>query len=234
MSFISSNGPHLLAALNVIYIIKWATSSGAALNVIYIFKWATSSGAALNVIYIIKWATSSGAAQNVICIIKWATSSGAALNVIIIKWATSSGCTKCHLYHQMGHIFWLHKMSFISSNGPHLLAALNVMYIIKWATSSGCTKCHLYHQMGHIFWLHKMSFISSNGPHLLAALNVIEEASTLYFKGKQWQFVLSDNKYFTSKVVDRLFPEAMSNELAWCPFSKEIVEKHRLIKSLYP
>ena len=59
----------------------------------------------------------------------------------------------------------------------------------------------------------KLSFISSNGPHPLAALNVMEEVLNLYFKGKQWHFVLSDNKYFTSKVVDRLFCEAMSNEL---------------------
>ena len=61
----------------------------------------------------------------------------------------------------------------------------------------------------------KLSFISSNGPHPLAALNVIEDALNLYFKGKKWHFVLLDNKYFTSMVVDRLFREAkaMPNEL---------------------
>ena len=112
------------------------------------------------------------------------------LNVIyIIKWATSSGCTKCHLYHQMGHIFWrctkchlYHQMGHIfwrctkchlyHQMGYIFWAALNVIYIIKWATSSGCTKCHLYHQMGHIFWrctkCHIFIYISSNGPHLLA------------------------------------------------------------------
>ena len=57
---------------------------------------------------------------------------------------------------------------------------------------------------------------SSNGPHPLVALNVIEEALDVYFQKKDWHFVLSDYKYFTSKVVDRPFreAEAMPNDLA--------------------
>ena len=62
----------------------------------------------------------------------------------------------------------------------------------------------------------KLTFISTNGPHPQVALNVIEEALDLYFAGKPRHFVLSTKKYFTSKVVDRLFreAEAMPNELA--------------------
>ena len=62
----------------------------------------------------------------------------------------------------------------------------------------------------------KLTFISTNGSHSLVALNIIEEALDLYFVGKPWHFVLSNTKYFTSKVVVRLFREAepMPDELA--------------------
>ena len=69
----------------------------------------------------------------------------------------------------------------------------------------------LKHQMAEM-----LSFISTNGPHPLASLNVIEDALNVYFKGKQWHFVLSNSKYYTSKVVDRLIRESqdMANDLA--------------------
>ena len=57
----------------------------------------------------------------------------------------------------------------------------------------------------------KLSIISSNGPHPLVALNVIEEALNMYFKKRDWHFVLSDCKYFTSKVVDRLLREEVNS-----------------------
>ena len=62
----------------------------------------------------------------------------------------------------------------------------------------------------------KLTFISSNGPHSLVALSVIEEALNIYFEGKKWHFILSDSKYFVSKVVDKLFQDAKSlpNDLA--------------------
>ena len=61
-----------------------------------------------------------------------------------------------------------------------------------------------------------LTFISSNGPHPLKAMNVIEESLNLHFDGKPWHFVLSNSKYFVSRVVDRLLKEAdaLPNELA--------------------
>ena len=49
-----------------------------------------------------------------------------------------------------------------------------------------------------------LTFISSNGPHPLKAMGVIEEALNLHFKGKPWYFALSNNKFYVSRVVDRL------------------------------
>ena len=61
-----------------------------------------------------------------------------------------------------------------------------------------------------------LTFISSNELHPLKAMGVIEEALNLHFKGKPWHFVLSNNKYYVSRVVDRLLKEAdaLPNELA--------------------
>ena len=60
----------------------------------------------------------------------------------------------------------------------------------------------------------RSSFISTSGPHPLVSLKVVEDA--LNFECKKWHFVLSNSKYYTSKVVDRLIREAqdMANDLA--------------------
>ena len=50
----------------------------------------------------------------------------------------------------------------------------------------------------------RLTFISSNGSHPLVSLKVVEDALNLHFKGKKWQFVLSNTTYYTSKTVDRL------------------------------
>ena len=62
----------------------------------------------------------------------------------------------------------------------------------------------------------RLSFISTNGPHPFASLKVIEDSLNKYFNGKPWHFVLSNSKYFTSKVVDRQMRESqnMANDLA--------------------
>ena len=71
------------------------------------------------------------------------------------------------------------------------------------------TTRHPKHEMSE-----KFTFISSNGPHSLFAVTVIEEALDLHFKGKKWHFVVADSKYYTSKVIDRIFQEADTNDLA--------------------
>ena len=57
----------------------------------------------------------------------------------------------------------------------------------------------------------RLLFISTNGPHPFASLKVIEDALKKYFKGKLWHFVLSNTKYYTSKVVDRQMKESLNN-----------------------
>ena len=63
----------------------------------------------------------------------------------------------------------------------------------------------------------RLTFVSSNGPHPLKAMKLIEDALNMHFKGKPWHFVLSDSKYYVSRVVERLMKEAdaLPKELAW-------------------
>ena len=98
--------------------------------------------------------------------------------------------------------------------GPHLTRTFNECTVESQVSAIDSIDSSLRH-LKHIT-ADKLSFISSNGPHPLHALNVIEEALDLYFKGKKWHFVRSDTKYYSSKVVDRLFREAedMPNDLA--------------------
>ena len=54
----------------------------------------------------------------------------------------------------------------------------------------------------------ELTFIPSNGPSPLVAQMVVEDGLNDYFKGNDWQFVLSNTNYYTSKVVDRHIKEA--------------------------
>ena len=62
----------------------------------------------------------------------------------------------------------------------------------------------------------KLTFIKTNGPHPYSSLMVIQDALDKFFKNKPWHFVLTDSKYYTSKVVDRKIREyeEMTNDLA--------------------
>ena len=46
-----------------------------------------------------------------------------------------------------------------------------------------------------------LNFVATNGPHPLVSLPLVKDFLTAYF-GKDWHFVLSESKWFVSKVVD--------------------------------
>ena len=52
-----------------------------------------------------------------------------------------------------------------------------------------------------------LNFVSTNGPHPLMSSKVVEDMLCHRF-GKDWNFSLSNSKWFVSKVVDRHFDYA--------------------------
>ena len=76
----------------------------------------------------------------------------------------------------------------------------------------------------------RLSFISTNGPHPYASLKVIEDSLNRYFKSKPWHFVLSNCKYYTSKVVDRQVQE--SQDTRFFIYKKVVYKKVYNIKWL--